>query len=102
MAALTIGFASASVFIGHTPFSIWPGLVHLKCSFSFFQRMNFDGQRLRTQAQPGCTERLSSRRAVRLDRDVPCCQQVAQANPTKTLGPDTIRNCIDYLRAVRR
>jgi hypothetical protein len=44
MAALTIGFVSASVFIGHSPFSIWPGLVHLKCGFSFFQRMNFDAQ----------------------------------------------------------
>jgi hypothetical protein len=52
MAALTIGFVSASVFIGHTPFSIWPGLVHLKCSFSFFQRMNFDGQSI---TDPGST-----------------------------------------------
>jgi hypothetical protein len=37
-----------------------------------------------------------------LDCDVPWCQQVAQANPTKKLGPDTIRNCIHYLRAVLR
>src|SRR5258708_33879253 len=52
MAALTIGFVSASVFIGHTPFSIGPGLVHLKWSFSFFQRMNFDGQGI---TDPGST-----------------------------------------------
>jgi len=49
---LTIGFMSASVFIGDIPFSIWPGLVHLKCSFSFFQRMNFDGQSI---TDPGST-----------------------------------------------
>jgi len=52
LAALSIGCVSASVFIGHPPFSIWPGLVHLKCSFSFFQRMNFDGQSI---TDPGST-----------------------------------------------
>src|SRR5260370_38712431 len=39
---------------------------------------------------------------MRLDWDVPRCQQVAQANPAKKLSPDTVRNCIDYLRAVLR
>ena len=39
---------------------------------------------------------------MRLDWDVPRCQQVAQANPAKKLSPHTVRNCIDYLRAVLR
>jgi len=50
---------SVSVFIGHTPFSIWPGLVHLKCSFSFFQRMNFDGQSI---TEPGSTRMYGATR----------------------------------------
>src|ERR1700726_525707 len=97
MVALTIGFVSASVFIGDTPFSIWPGLVHLKCSFSFFQRMNFDGQGITDTGSTrvhGATL-ITPRCAIGLRRP-------AQANPTKKLGPDTIRNCIHYLRAVLR
>src|SRR5258708_22147207 len=62
--------------------------------------MKFDGESIyELRLKPGCTP---SRRAVRLACDVPRCQQVAQANPTKKLSPDTIRNSIDHLRAVLR
>src|SRR5260221_2744115 len=62
--------------------------------------MKFDGESIyELRLKPGCTR---SRRAVRLACDVPRCQQVAQANPAKKLSPDTVRNCIDYLRAVLR
>ncbi len=39
---------------------------------------------------------------MRLGCDHPRCQHVAEADPTKQLGPDTVRNRIDYLRAVLR
>src|SRR5258706_3688042 len=62
--------------------------------------MKFDGESIyELRLKPACTR---SRRAVRLACDVPRCQQVAQANPTKKLSLDTIRNCIDHLRAVLR
>src|SRR6267143_6767702 len=40
--------------------------------------------------------------ALQIFCKVPRCQQVTQPDPTKKLGADTIRNCIDDLRAVLR
>jgi hypothetical protein len=59
--------------------------------------MNFDGQGITDTGSTrvhGATL-ITPRYAIGLRRP-------AQANPTKKLGPDTIRNCIHYLRAVVR
>jgi hypothetical protein len=90
MAALTTGFVSASVFIGHTPFSIWPGLVHLKCSYSFFQRMNFDGQSI---TDPGSTRMhgatlITPRCAIGLRRPVVSAGRPSQSDKEARSGHD--------------